>query len=166
MRFRTSIITVVVTLALAVPAVALSAAPTHRYAPVVTTTFYPGTTAISAGCTMTLVAGHVSSFRCPGASPTAKPGRCTLTVPSGHRWTFDCPSGASGDSTGAIPSSCTTILDTGYLWMFSCPKSAFGGAGPTRPTAAKRQPGGAALTQTRCSKPLTDDYLAGRRCSL
>jgi hypothetical protein len=163
MRFRTSIITVVVTVALALPAAALSAKPVHRYAPVVVTTFYPGTTAISAGCTMTLVAGHVSSTRCPGTTPAAKPGNCTLTVAAGHLWTYDCPSGASGASTGAIPSSCTEFLDAGYLWSFSCPKSAFGDAGPTRPAATKRQP---VLGANHCSKPLTDDYLVWRRCSL
>jgi hypothetical protein len=154
MRFRTSIMTVAVTVALAVPAVAGSAVPKHHYAPVVVTTLYPGTSSISDGCAMTLVAGHVSSFRCAGSAPRANPGRCTLTVATGRLWTYSCPSGRSGASTGAIPSSCNPFKETGSLWMFSCPTGVFGRTGP------------AALALSRCTKPLTDQYLSGRRCTL
>jgi hypothetical protein len=83
---------------------------------------------------MTLIAGHVSSFRCPGSTQShAIGGRCTLTVAAGYLWTYSCPSAkvggaaAQGASRGAIPSSCRAIAESGYRWIFSCPRAAFDG---------------------------------------
>ena len=165
MRLRTSIITTAVVVALAVPAIAASATPKHRYSPVVVTTVYPGTSAISGSCTVTMTAGHVSSFRCPGSTTKVSGNRCTLTVATGRLWTYSCPSGVSGSSQGRIPGSCTAIVETGFLWTFSCPKSAFSGASSTA-QAGTGQTKATSVTERRCSLPLTDDYLAGLRCTL
>jgi len=175
MRFRTSIITVVAAMALAAPVVAGAATPEVHYAPVaqvpivastVVSTVYPGTSSISGSCTMTLVAGHVSSFRCPGATLAANRQSCTLTVASGRLWTYSCPAGVHGASTGAIPRSCTTILAAGYFWMFSCPKSAFSGTSTATKAAATKQTGAGAITSHRCLPPLTDGYLMRPGCIL
>jgi len=167
MRIRTSIITVVAAMALAVPAVAVSATTAHHYVePVVVSTVFPGTSSISGGCTMTLVAGHVSSFRCPGVTLTANRQSCTLTVATGRLWTYSCPSGVHGASTGAIPRSCTAILAAGFRWMFSCPKSAFNSTSTATQAAGTRQAGAGAITSHRCLPPLTDGYLTGPGCIL
>jgi len=165
MRTRTSVITAVVALAFAVPAAAWSATPTHHYAPVVITSVNPGTSAVSGGCTVTMVSGHVSSFRCPGSTFKANSARCTLTVATGRFWTYSCPGGVSGVSKGEIPGSCKTTLVTGFVWTFSCPKSAFGGSTAT-PVGAGKQGGVQAITPRRCTAPLADGYLEGFGCIL
>jgi hypothetical protein len=167
MRIRTSIITVVAAMALAVPAVAASATAAHRYVqPVVVSTVYPGTSSISGGCTMTLVAGHVSSFRCPGSTFTTNRQSCTLTVATGRLWTYSCPGGVQGVSVGAIPGTCRATLVTGYLWMYSCPKSAFSGTSTATQAAATKQAGAGEITSHRCLPPLTDGYLMRHGCIL
>jgi hypothetical protein len=134
-RIHTAIVTAAAIVAVAVPAAAWAGAPEHHYVPTtVVTSFYPGTSAVPGNCTMTLIAGHVSSFRCPGGTQShAIGGRCTLTVAAGYLWTYTCPSGkeggvaALGASTGAIPSSCRPIAESGYRWIYSCPRRAFDG---------------------------------------
>jgi len=167
MRIRTSIIAAVAAAALAVPAVAASATAAHHYVqPVVVSTVYPGTSSISGGCTMTLVAGHVSSFRCPGSTNTVNQRSCTLTVAADRFWTYSCPGGVQGTSTGrAIPRGCIAVRATGYLWTFSCPKSAFNRIG-TATQAATKQAGAGAITSHRCLPPLTNGYLMRHGCIL
>jgi len=134
-RIHTALVTAVAIVAVAVPAVARAAPPAHHYVPTaVVTSFYPGTSAVPGSCTMTLIAGHVSSFHCPGGAQShANGGRCTLTVAAGYLWTYSCPSvnaggaAAQGVSRGAIPSSCRSIVESGYRWIFSCPRTAFDG---------------------------------------
>jgi hypothetical protein len=133
-RIHTAFVTTAAIVAIAVPAVAGAAPPEHHYVPTaVVTSFYPGTIAVTGSCTMTLIAGHVSSFRCPGSTQSqASGGRCTLTVAAGHLWTYSCPAKAGGAalqgaSRGAIPSSCRTIVMSGYRWTFSCSRTAFDG---------------------------------------
>ena len=135
MRIHTAIVTTAAIVAIALPAVAVAAPPEHDYVPTaVVTSVYLGTSAVPGSCTMTLIAGHVSSFRCPGGTQShANGGRCTLTVAAGYLWTYSCPSDKAGGaavqgvSRGAIPSSCRSIVESGYRWIFSCPGTAFDG---------------------------------------
>jgi hypothetical protein len=134
-RIHTAIVTTAAIVAMAVPAVAGAAPPEHHYVPTaVVTSVYPGTSAVPGSCTMTLIAGHVSSFRCPGSTQShANGGRCTLNVAAGYLWTYSCPSGKPGGayvqgvSRGAIPSSCRAMVDSGFRWIYSCPRTAFDG---------------------------------------
>ncbi len=129
MRIHASIVTAAVTLALAGPGVAAAATSEHHdVTPVVVTSVYLGTSSVPGSCTMTLIDGHVSSYRCPGTARQAGPGSCTLTVAAGHLWTFSCPGGTAGVSVGAIPASCKAIDVSGYRWTFGCPRSAFDGS--------------------------------------
>jgi hypothetical protein len=170
-RIHTSLMTVAVALVLAVPAVAVAATANHHYVPtVVQAPVNPGTISGSAGCTVTMVAGHVSSYRCPGYSVhQASQGRCTLTVAAGALWTYTCPSDSGGQafqgaSHGAIPSSCRGFLDAGFFWMYSCPSKAFGGTSSLAQVATTKAAGGPATR--RCAPPLTDHYLDGELCLL
>lgn len=146
MRIHTSIVTAAVTLALAGPAVAGAATmQRHSVVPTVVSTVYLGTSSVPGSCTLTMTAGHVSSFRCPGSLRHADPGSCTLTVAAGRLWTYSCP-GGSGVSRGAIPPSCRAIDESGYRWTFSCPRGAFNGSTLTgsAPVVAKKKPSSAA----------------------
>ena len=133
MRHHTALIMAAAALALAMPAAALAAAPAnHHYAPAtIVTSVYPGTTAVPGACTMTLVSGHVSSFRCPGITQSQATGsRCTLTVAAAPLWTYSCPAGTAGTAVhgaarGAIPSSCKQMMDFGFRSFYACPRSAF-----------------------------------------
>ncbi|HUK96298.1 MAG TPA: hypothetical protein VLV46_01465 [Gaiellaceae bacterium] len=172
MRIHTSLMTAAVALVLAVPGVAVAATASHHYVPtIVQTTVDPGTTAVSAGCTMTIVAGHVSSFRCPGYSVhQASQGLCTLNVAAGTLWTYTCPSDTGGPaiqgaSRGVIPAGCTPFVDVGFRWLFSCPRKAFTGVGSVTHTAATAKAAAGPATR-RCAPPLTDHYLDGELCLL
>jgi hypothetical protein len=134
-RIHTAIVTAAAIVAVAVPAGAGAAPPAHQYVPaVVVKSVYLGTTTVPGSCTMTLIAGHVSSFRCPGDTPShANGGLCTLTVAAGHLWSYTCPADKAGGvvvegvSRGAVPRSCRAIVESGYRWIYSCPRTAFNG---------------------------------------
>jgi hypothetical protein len=172
-RIHTALVATAAAVVLAVPAVAGAAMPNHHYAPtVVMSSVDPGTSSVSGSCTVTMLEGHPSNFRCPGSTVRqASPGKCTLTVAVGYLWTYSCPSLATGGaqvqgaSRGPIPASCTAIVESGYLWMFSCPRSAFGGASATAPVATKKA-GSVPASRGLCRPPLTDRYLSGLRCAL
>jgi hypothetical protein len=170
-RIHTSLVATAVAVVLAVPVVAGAATTNHHYVPtVVASPVNPGTSSVSGKCTLTMIDGHPSNYRCPGSTlRQASLGMCTLTVAVGYLWTYSCPSGSSsavqGASRGAFPQSCTAIVESGYLWIYSCPRSAFGGASTTA-HVAKGKAGSVAVTRGRCEPPLTDQYLSGQRCDL
>ncbi len=183
MRIHTSIVTAVVTLALAGPAVAGAATMQRPVVPSVVSTVYLGTSSVPGSCTLTMTAGHVSSFRCPGSLMHADPGSCTLTVAAGRLWTYSCP-GGSGVSSGAIPASCRAIDESGYRWTFSCPRGAFNGStalapvpqgtafggnkGPYIGTLTPRstgQHGTTVATSLPCAIAVIDGYVTADRCA-
>ena len=157
----------------------------HSVAPTVVSTVYLGTSTVPGSCTLTMTAGHVSSFRCPGSLRHADPGSCTLTVATGRLWTYSCP-GGSGVSGGAIPASCRAIDESGYRWTFSCPRGAFngsvaaalapvpqgtafgGGKGPYIGTLTPRstgQGGTKIATSLPCAKAVIEGYVTADRCA-
>jgi hypothetical protein len=171
-RIHTSLVAAAVAVVLAVPVVAGAATPKVHYAPtLIGSPVHPGTSAVSGSCTVTVIEGHPSNYRCPGSTVRqAGPGKCTLTVAAGRLWTYSCPSNSAtsavqGDSKGAIPASCTAIVESGFFWMFSCPRSAFGGTSTTV-RAGTAKAGTVPVTPGRCGPPLTDRYLAGQLCAL
>jgi hypothetical protein len=159
-------VTAVVTLALAGPAVAAAATSQHQDADsTVVSTVYLGTSSVPGSCTMTLIAGHVSSFRCPGATRRADTATCTLTVATSVLWTYSCPGGKTGAGKGLIPKSCKMFDMSGYRWTFSCPRSAFGASTTTTAkTASVAQAPAVVGTLGPCTIPETDDYLSGLLC--
>ena len=125
---------------------------------------YLGTSSVPGACTMTLIAGHVANFSCPGAARHADAGSCTLTVASRPLWTYSCPDGKTGASRGFIPKSCKSIDESGYRWTFSCARSAFG-ASSTTGKAASTGHIGTAVASLRCLKAVIDGYITSDRCS-
>jgi hypothetical protein len=140
-RIHTAIVTTAAIVAVAVPAVAVAvpvvdgaASPEYHSVPTaVVTSFYPGMSAVSGRCMMTLIAGRISGFRCLGGTQShVNGGRCALTAP-GYLWEYSCPSDKAGSaavwggSGGAIPNGCRSIMESGYRWIYSCPRTAFDG---------------------------------------
>ncbi|HST16077.1 MAG TPA: hypothetical protein VLK36_00295 [Gaiellaceae bacterium] len=177
MRIHTSIAVAIVTLALAGSAAA-AISQDHSAAPDVVSSVYLGTSAVPGSCTMTLIAGHVSSFRCPGAARHAEAGSCTLTVAAGALWTYSCPGGKTGASKGLIPKSCKMFDESGFRWTFSCPRSAFGGSSSTKAIGGSSGPyigtltpqptghgGTSVVTSLPCAAAVIDGYISADRCA-
>jgi hypothetical protein len=164
-RIYASIAVAVVSLALAGSAAASISKHMDADSTVVSSV-YLGTSSVPGSCTMTLIAGHVSSFRCPGATRHANAGSCTLTVAAATGWTYSCPDGKTGASKGLIPKSCKMFDESGYRWTFSCPRSAFGGSSNTGKAPSIGQIGTAIATSLPCAKAVLDGYVSADRCSV
>jgi hypothetical protein len=172
------IVTAAVTFALAGSAVASAATARHDdAAPTVVSTVYLGTSSVPGSCTLTMIAGHVSSFSCPGSIKRVAPGSCTLTVAAGSLWTYSCPGGTAGSSKGAIPASCKAVDESGYRWTFSCPRRAFGGFSTTKALGGSSGPyigtltptghGGTTVVTSRpCTAAVIEGYISADRCAV